>query len=110
MTETTTIRVDKDVKNETSRIAKKMGMNFNMVVNILLAKFNADKGFSFPLNLQEEEKDVFDLDSEEFMILCREAVKNRSDVPQPAEYVTTIDSETGQIVKKYKDGRLEYVI
>lgn len=44
-----TIRIDKDVKDEATRIASQLGISFNMVVNILLRRFNADKGFSFPV-------------------------------------------------------------
>lgn len=49
------------------------------------------------------------MSTEEFMALCRQAVEERDVVPQ-MEYVTTIDEDTGLLVKKYWDGRVEYVI
>ena len=106
---TNTIRLSDGVKEETCRIAGQMGLTFNSVVNILLKKFNETKGFPFPVVLENEQKSVFDMSTEEFMVLCRQAVEERDVVPQ-MEYVTTIDEDTGLLVKKYWDGRVEYVI
>jgi len=52
---THTIRLDDGVKEETTRIADALGLNFNLVVNTLLRKFNAAKGFPFPVRLGSEE-------------------------------------------------------
>lgn len=106
---TNTIRLNDGVKEETCRIAGQMGLTFNSVVNILLKKFNETKGFPFPVVLENEQKSVFDMNNEEFIALCRQAVEERDAVPQ-MEYVTTIDEETGLLVKKYWDGRVEYVV
>ena len=105
-----TIRIDKDVTDEATRIASQLGISFNMVVNILLRRFNADKGFSFPVRLPDlHEKDVFDMTSAEFEQACELAVKERVANPQ-MDYVTQIDADSGQLIKKYADGREEYVV
>lgn len=105
-----TIRIDKDVKDEATRIASQLGISFNMVVNILLRRFNTDKGFSFPVRLPDlHEKDVFDMTSAEFEQACELAVKERVANPQ-MDYVTQIDADSGQLIKKYADGREEYVV
>lgn len=103
-----TIRIEESVENETVEIASKLGLTFNAVVNILLRKFNAEKGFFFPLALESQKKTVFDMTSKEFEQACRDAVANRSANPT-FPYVTTFD-ENGNLIKKYEDGRVEYVI
>lgn len=102
-----TVRLDDGVKEETSRIADKLGLTFNSVVNIMLMRFNEEKGFPFPVKLDEGQKNVFDLTSTEFEDACRKAVSEREPVPS-MDYVTEVD-DSGLIVKKYKDGRVEYV-
>ncbi|MBQ9045917.1 MAG: AbrB/MazE/SpoVT family DNA-binding domain-containing protein [Oscillospiraceae bacterium] len=52
---------------------------------------------------------VFDMQSKEFEEACRDAVLNRDDAPMPA-YVTRLDPETGNIMKVFSDGRVEYVL
>lgn len=105
-----TIRIDKDVKEEATRIASQLGISFNMVVNILLRRFNADKGFAFPVRLPDlQSKDVFDMSSAEFEQACNAAVKERVANPQ-MDYVTQIDEDSGRLIKKYSDGRVEYVV
>ena len=107
---TNSIRVDEKTKAETVRIAKEMGLSFNAVVNILLRKFNTDKGFPFPVKLVPKRPvSVFDMSSEEFELACREAVSTRDAVPV-AEYTTLLDDETGNLMRKYADGRVEYVL
>lgn len=108
MASTTTIRIDDGVKEEATRIADQLGMSFNMVVNILLHKFNADKGFAFPVRLPDTDKSVFDMTSDDFEQACKAAVANRQ--PNPTMPYTTRIDETGRIVKKYADGRVEYVV
>lgn len=99
-----TIRIDKDVKDEATRIASQLGISFNMVVNILLRRFNADKGFSFPVRLPDlHEKDVFDMTSAEFEQACELAVKERVANPQ-MDYVTQIDADSGQLIKNMQMG------
>lgn len=105
---TNSIRVDDSVRDETVRIATELGLTFNGVVNILLRKFNAAKGFPFPVMLEEEKKpSVFDMTSKEFEKACREAVENREDVPRVG-HVTFIDEQTGRFCTQYSDGRVEY--
>ncbi|MCD8054671.1 MAG: type II toxin-antitoxin system RelB/DinJ family antitoxin [Lachnospiraceae bacterium] len=107
---TSTIRIDEGIKEEASRIANEMGLSFNAVVNILLRKFNSVKGFPFPVVLEEERKrSVFDLNSDEFDLACKAAVSARDPFPV-ADYVTLIDPETGKLMQKYADGRVEYVL
>ena len=106
---TTTIRLDNGVREETTRIASEMGLTFNAVMNILARKFNAEKGFPFPVKLETSQKTVFDMTSDEFEAACQMAVAQREDVPT-MEYVTRIDGESGLISKVYKDGRVEYVL
>ena len=106
---TSTIRLDDGVREETTRIASEMGLTFNAVINILARKFNAEKGFPFPVKLETAQKVVFDMSSDEFEIACREAVAHREDTVA-MDYVTRIDQESGMISKIYADGRVEYVL
>lgn len=105
----TTIRIDDSVREETTRIASEMGLTFNAVMNIMARKFNAEKGFPFPVKLEESQKTVFDLSSGEFEAACQEAVRNRTDYAV-MDYVTRLDQETGMLKKVYADGRVEYVL
>ena len=106
---TSTIRLDDGVREETTRIASEMGLTFNAVMNILARKFNAEKGFPFPVKLETMQKTVFDMSSDEFEAACQEAVAQREDV-MTMEYVTRFDKESGMITKVYTDGREEYVL
>ena len=106
---TTTIRLDEGVREETTRIASEMGLTFNAVMNIMARKFNAEKGFPFPVKLETAHKTVFDMSSDEFEIACQNAVAQREDV-STMDYVTRFDKESGLISKVYADGRVEYVL
>lgn len=106
---TSTIRLDDGVREETTRIAAEMGLTFNAVMNILARKFNAEKGFPFPVKLETAQKTVFDMSSDEFEAACQEAVARRTEITE-MDYVTRIDRESGMIQKIYKDGRVEYVL
>ena len=106
---TSTIRLDEGVREETTRIAAEMGLSFDAVMNIMARKFNAEKGFPFPVRLEAAPKTVFDMSSDKFEIACREAVTHREDVVT-MDYVTRFDQESGLIKKVYKDGREEYVL
>lgn len=106
---TSTIRLDEGVREETTRIASEMGLTFNAVMNILARKFNAEKGFPFPVKLETARKTVFDMSSDEFEAACRSAVANREDVTT-MDYVTLFDKDSGMIKKVYSDGREEYVV
>ncbi len=106
---TSTIRLDDGVREETTRIASEMGLTFNAVMNIMARKFNAEKGFPFPVRLETGPKTVFDMSSDEFESACRQAVAERREVPA-MEYVTRFDKETGMITKVYADGKVEYVL
>ncbi len=106
---TSTIRLDDGVREETTRIAAEMGLTFNAVINILARKFNAEKGFPFPVKLETAQKTVFDMSSDEFEAACQEAVARRAETTE-MEYVTRIDRESGMIQKIYEDGRVEYVL
>lgn len=106
---TSTIRLDDGVREETTRIAAEMGLTFNAVMNILARKFNAEKGFPFPVKLETAQKTVFDMSSDEFEAACREAVARRTEITE-MDYVTRIDRESGMIQKIYEDGRVEYVL
>ena len=105
---TSTIRLDDGVREETTRIASEMGLTFNAVMNILARKFNAEKGFPFPVKLETAHKTVFDMSSDEFEAVCQAAVAQREDVIK-MDYVTRLDKETGMLTKVYEDGRVEYV-
>lgn len=106
---TSTIRLDDGVREETTRIAAEMGLTFNAVMNIMARKFNAEKGFPFPVRLETARKTVFDLSSDEFDLACKKAVAERDNGPV-APYVTRLDPENGKLMKAYPDGRVEYVL
>ena len=106
---TCTIRLDEGVREETTRIASEMGLTFNAVMNILTRKFNAEKGFPFPVKLETTQKTVFDMSSDEFESACQIAVAHRDNVPA-MNYVTRYDKGTEMITKVYADGRVEYVL
>ena len=80
-----------------------MGLTFNAVMNIMARKFNAEKGFPFPVKLETEQTTVFDMSSSEFEAACQEAVSQREDVIE-MDYVTRFDEESGMIAKIYKMG------
>ncbi len=107
---TNSIRIDDHTKQEATRIAGELGLSFNAVVNILLRKFNAEKGFPFPVKLEEKRPEtVFDMDSSAFERACQEAVANRDPYPI-ADYTTLLDPDTGKLMRQYADGRVEYVL
>ena len=106
---TSTIRLDDGVREETTRIASEMGLTFNAVINILARKFNAEKGFPFPVRLETAQKTVFDMSSDEFETACKDAVAKRDD-SIATDYVDRFDKESGMITKVYADGRVEYVL
>ena len=106
---TCTIRLDDGVREETSRIAAEMGLTFNAVMNIMARKFNAEKGFPFPVKLETAQKTVFDMSSDEFEAACQMAVEQRDNYATMG-YVTRLDKETGMLTKVYEDGRVEYVL
>lgn len=106
---TSTIRLDEGVREETTRIASEMGLTFNAVMNILARKFNAEKGFPFPVKLDTAPKTVFDMSSDEFEEACRDAVAHREEIGT-MDYVTRLDQESGLVKKVYTDGRVEYVL
>lgn len=105
---TNSIRIDDKTKQEATRIANDLGLTFNAVVNILLRKFNAEGGFFFPMKIKKE-KTVFDMSSAEFEQACQDAIANRDPYPV-SSYTTLIDPDTGALMKKYTDGRVEYVL
>ena len=106
---TSTIRLDEGIREETTRIASEMGLTFNAVMNILARKFNAEKGFPFPVKLETAQKTVFDMSSDEFEAACQDAVAHREDV-STMDYVARLDKDSGLIKKVYADGRVEYVL
>ena len=106
---TSTIRLDDEVREETTRIASEMGLTFNAVMNIMARKFIAEKGFPFPVKLETAQKTVFDMSSDEFENACQDAVARRNE-PGNMDYVTRLDKESGMITKVYDDGRVEYVL
>ena len=106
---TSTIRLDEGVREETTRIASEMGLTFNAVMNIMARKFNAEKGFPFPVKLETAQKTVFDMSSEEFEAACKDAVAQRKDV-STMDYVTRFDKESGLVKRVYEDGQVEYVL
>ena len=109
MSSTSTIRLDDGVREETTRIASEMGLSFNAVMNILARRFNAEKGFPFPVKLTTSQKSVFDLSSDEFDLACKKAVAQRNNEPV-VDYVTRFDKTTGKVMKEYTAGRVEYVL
>ena len=109
MSTTSTVRLDDGVREETTRIASEMGLSFNAVMNILARRFNAEKGFPFPVRLITAQKTIFDLSSDEFDEACKKAVAERNAEPV-TDYVTRFDATTGKVMKAYADGRVEYVL
>ena len=79
------------------------------VMNIMARKYNAEKGFPFPVRLTTSQQSVFDLSSDEFDAACKKAVEERN-AEAVTDYVTRFDIETGRIMKVFQDGRVEYVL
>ena len=103
------IRLDDHVKKETARIADKLGMSVNSVIEILLRKFIRDKGFVEPLRLDDElEKPYLDMSPREMELDLQRAVHNRSVEDQDA--FETLFDDTGRMYRRYDDGRVEYVL
>ena len=103
------IRIEDSVKNETVRIADKLGLSFNAVVEISLRQFNRNKGFSEPLRLEDETaKTYMEMSPKETERTMRQAVADR-DQSDPDAFVTAFD-ESGRLCRYYDDGRVEYVL
>ena len=109
MSTTSSVRLDDGVREETTRIASEMGLTFNAVMNIMARKFNAERGFPFPVRLTTAQKTVYDLTSDEFDAACKKAVAERN-MEAVIDYVTRFDAETGKVMKVFSDGRVEYVL
>lgn len=58
---------------------------------------------------REQEKGFFDMTAAEIETACKKAVAEREGNPT-MDYVTMLDEKTGRIIKKYKDGRVEYIL
>lgn len=58
---------------------------------------------------REQEKGFFDMTAAEIEAACKKAVAEREGNPT-MDYVTMLDETTGRIIKKYKDGRAEYIL
>lgn len=103
------IRIDDSVKNETVRIADRLGLSFNAVIEISLRQFNRNKGFSEPLRLDDEtEKTFMEMTPREAETAMRHSVRERN-TADPAAFVTMFD-ESGRLYRQYDDGRVEYVL
>ena len=103
------IRIDDAVKNETVRIANKLGLSFNSVIDISLRQFNRNKGFSEPLRLYDElSKSYMQMTPKEMEQSLQEAVRTR-DTKDTDAFVTMLD-ESGRPYRQYDDGRVEYVL
>ena len=103
------IRIDDSVKNETVRIADKLGLSFNAVIDISLRQFNRNKGFSEPLRLYEEPvKSYMQMSPKEMEHAVQDAVQTR-DSTDPDAFVTMLDG-SGRPYRQYDDGRVEYVL
>ncbi len=103
------IRIDDSVKKETVRIAEKLGLSFNAVIDISLRQFNRNRGFAEPLQLaDEDEKNYMEMTPKELERAMQEAVLNR-DIADPDAFVTMFD-DSGRMIRRYDDGRVEYVL
>ena len=103
------IRIDDSVKNETVRIANRLGLTFNAVIDISLRQFNRNRGFAEPLCLVDEtEKNYMEMSPREIENVIQEAVQTR-DEPDADAFVTMFD-ESGRLYRQYDDGRVEYVL
>lgn len=115
MLSSTTLRLDSDVKKDASEIAAEMGLSLSAVMNVLLRQFTQDKGFAVAPRVAsrakttEGPKTFFDMTPAEIEAACKKAVAEREGNPT-MDYVTLLDEESGRIIKKYKDGRVEYVL
>lgn len=58
---------------------------------------------------REQEKGFFDMTPAEIEAVCKKAVAEREGNPT-MDYVTMLDETTGRIIKKYKDGRVAYIL
>ena len=111
----TTLRLDSDVKKSASEVAAEMGLSLSSVMNILLRQFVNDKGFAVSPRVasskrsKECSKTFFDMTPAEIEAACKKAVAERDGNPT-MDYVTRLDKDTGRIIKKYKDGRVEYIL
>lgn len=103
------IRIDDSVKNETVRIANRLGLTFNAVIDISLRQFNRNRGFAEPLCLTDEtDKTYMEMSPGEIESVMREAVLTRDETDADA-FVSMFD-ESGRLYRQYDDGRVEYVL
>lgn len=94
---TNSIRVEDDVKQQATQIAEQLGLTYNGIINVFLREFIRQKGFPFRVQLQAAtEKDVFSMDAREVEALCKQAVRERTEVAQTS-CTTLKDPATGEI-------------
>ena len=85
------ICVDDSVKNETVRIANRLGITFNAVIDISLRQFNRNRGFAEPLcPVDEADKTDMDMSPREIENIMQEAVQTR-DEPDADAFVMMFD-------------------
>ena len=85
------ICVDDSVKNETVRIANRLGITFNAVIDISLRQFNRNRGFVEPLcPVDEADKTDMDMSPREIENIMQEAVQTR-DEPDADAFVMMFD-------------------
>lgn len=53
MTKGYTVRLDETLQKEAAEIASGLGMSFSVAVSIMVRKFVAEKGFPFPVKMED---------------------------------------------------------
>lgn len=105
------IRIDDDVKKETVRIADKLGLSFNSVVDISLRMFNRNKGFSEPVRIYDEnEASYMEMTPSEIERKIQRLVRNRNRREENSALFVTMMDEKGRLYRQFDDGRVEYVL
>ncbi|OGY59934.1 MAG: hypothetical protein A3B23_02170 [Candidatus Colwellbacteria bacterium RIFCSPLOWO2_01_FULL_48_10] len=77
MKTTTSVKIDKNIKEEAAKLASEMGLNLSSVINATLKKFVDERRVVF--NVSPE----FNVETEKEFAKIREEIKNRRNVVGP---------------------------
>ena len=77
MKTTTSLKIDKDIKEKASKLASSLGLNLSTVINHSLKKFIADKKITF------EEHPPFNKKTEKLMLKALDDIKKGKNLEGP---------------------------
>lgn len=86
------VRLDEKEKDEFEQNAKKIGLTASAAIKMFIAKFNYDKGFSYPVTTKKAESTVSQLPVEVEKALLIARAEELGLIEDNSEKVTDIES------------------